>query len=475
MDIVTPEWVKDAIFYQIFPDRFAKSDKVTKPANLQPWGAEPTQNGFQGGDLIGVIEHLDYLLDLGINAIYFNPIFQSASNHRYHTHDYMRVDPILGGDEALRKLLDAAHERDIKVILDGVFNHASRGFFQFNHLLECGQESPYVDWFIAQEWPLNAYDPDAEKPNYKAWWSLPALPEFNTDTPAVRTYLWQVAEHWVKFGIDGWRLDVPGDIDDDEFWQEFRRRVKDANPEAYIVGEIWGPAQRWLKGDQFDAVMNYPLARAAIGFFGRETLTDLNHGPYEIEPLEVDEFAKTIEENIKAYDWEIAQTQLNLLGSHDTPRFLSMVGEDESALQLAMLCQLTLPGAPCIYYGDELELTGGYEPKSRGAMPWDDLEAHKGHIWQTIKEIIALRKTHRVLRRGTYETVLAEEGVIAYKRALDDEQTLIALNAGQEDFRATLPVKNISEVIYGDPANLTTNDDDEIAIQVPARGGLILM
>jgi len=270
-DIVTPEWVKDAVFYQVFPDRFARSQAVPRPANLQPWGAPPTNHGFQGGDLVGVTEKLDYLTDLGINAVYLNPIFQSASNHRYHTHDYYRVDPLLGGDDALRRLLDAAHARGMRVILDGVFNHASRGFFQFNHVLECGPQSPYVDWFHVKGYPLHAYD-TSQQPNYSAWWNLHALPEFNTDNPAVRRFIFDVARHWIEFGADGWRLDVPSDIDDDDFWREFRRVVKAANPEAYLVGEIWvdevdRTGERWLQGDQFDGIMNYGFTAACIGFF----------------------------------------------------------------------------------------------------------------------------------------------------------------------------------------------------------------
>src|SRR5512136_3283707 len=147
MTITTPEWVKDAVFYQIFPDRFAKSTRVKKPSNLEPWDTPPTIFGYKGGDLVGVAEKLDYLQDLGITAIYFNPIFASASNHRYHTYDYFAVDPILGGNAALRELLDEAHRRGIRVVLDGVFNHASRGFWQFHHTLENGGASPYVDWF----------------------------------------------------------------------------------------------------------------------------------------------------------------------------------------------------------------------------------------------------------------------------------------------------------------------------------------
>ncbi|MGD9002128.1 MAG: alpha-amylase family glycosyl hydrolase, partial [Anaerolineae bacterium] len=214
--ITTPDWVKDAVFYQIFPDRFAKSERVPKPSNLEPWDSPPTVYGFKGGDLLGVAERLDYLQNLGITAIYFNPIFQSAANHRYHTYDYYQVDPILGGNAAFRELLDAAHARDIRVVLDGVFNHASRGFYQFYHTLENGAASPYLDWFHFDEGRLNAgrrlecYPPLEEEQDwrraqrsldaygYRSWWDLPALPKFNTDTEGVREFILGVARHWIE-------------------------------------------------------------------------------------------------------------------------------------------------------------------------------------------------------------------------------------------------------------------------------------
>ncbi|MCZ7546585.1 MAG: glycoside hydrolase family 13 protein [Anaerolineae bacterium] len=471
--VVTPEWVKDAVFYQIFPDRFAKSEAVPKPANLEAWDAPPTAQGFKGGDLRGVLEHLDYLEALGINAIYLNPVFQSASNHRYHTHDYYQVDPILGGNAALRALLDAAHARGIRVVLDGVFNHASRGFFQFNHLLECGPASPYVDWFIVKGWPLNAYDPKAKEPNYAAWWNLPALPKLNTDTPAVRAFLLDVAEHWIRFGADGWRLDVPSEIDDDAFWQAFRRRVKATNPEAYIVGEVWHDAHRWLQGDQFDAQMNYIFARTAIGFFGAETLSGLKHGPYKIEKLNAPAFAKTLQRTVALYDWQVVLAQLNLLGSHDTARFLSMVAGDVSALRLATLCMMTLPGAPCIYYGDELGLEGGPDPGCRNAIPPDRLNGNRGDPWAFIQAAVALRRAHPALRRGTFEVVYAEGNVIAYRRAFEGAHALVVLNAGREDAAVTLPAGGLHGAAFGTPQALTLSER-ETQITVPARSGVVL-
>ncbi len=474
--IQTPEWVRDAIFYQIFPDRFAKSDRVQKPSNLEPWDSPPTIFGFKGGDLLGVEEHLDYLLDLGINAIYFNPIFQSASNHRYHTHDYYRVDPLLGGDRAFRSLLDTAHARGIRIILDGVFNHCSRGFFQFNHLLECGQQSPYVGWFTAYRFPLDAYN-ETHEPNYAAWYNLHALPKFNTDNPQVRSFLWDVGEYWVQYGIDGWRLDVPHEIDDDSFWQEFRRRVKGANPEAYIVGEIWSESQRWLQGDQFDAVMNYVFTRAVTAFFGAKTLADAfpGGGYPKLKPLTAEAFSAEIDRMLSLYKWEITSVQLNLLGSHDTARFLYMVSEDKSALKLATLYQMTMPGAPSIYYGDEIGLTGGYEPASRGAMPWDesqwDLDL-RGYF----QRAIALRKANVALRRGTYRALHARGEQYVFLREHPDQTVVVAFNVSQNEQRIEVSLAGLPgtpRAIFGEPVALS-REGDTLALTAPGRSGIVL-
>ena len=182
-----PAWVADAIFYQIFPDRFAKSDRVEKPSNLESWDEPPTTFGYKGGDLLGIIEHLDHIEDLGANALYLNPVFASASNHRYHTWDYLRIDPMLGGDDAFDELMEECHKRGLRVVLDGVFNHCGRGFLQFSDLLENGPSSAWIDWFVVDDWPLHAYD--GKKPGYQAWWGNAALPKFNTDNPQVAEYL----------------------------------------------------------------------------------------------------------------------------------------------------------------------------------------------------------------------------------------------------------------------------------------------
>jgi len=455
----TPDWVKDAVFYQIFPDRFARSERVPKPSNLEPWDSPPTTHGFKGGDLLGVMERLDYLQELGITAIYFNPIFQSVANHRYHTHDYYRVDPILGGNDAFREMLDAAHARGIRVVLDGVFNHASRGFYEFNHALENGAASPYLDWFHLDEERLrnggclNGY-PNPEEQNrltrsncsleelgYEAWWDLPALPEFNTDTPAVRRFLFDVARHWIEFGIDGWRLDVPAEIDDEGFWQEFRRVVREANPEAYLVGEIWSEAHRWLRGDQFDAVMNYVFNRACLGFFGGDRLdTSLRPGGYTLHPLSAGQFADEVDRMLALYNWEVTLAQLNLLSSHDEPRFLTMVRTDTPALKLATLFQMAFPGAPSVYYGDEIGLEGGHDPDCRRAFPWD--EARWDHdLLDWFRRAAHLRHAHPALRRGRYVRLHADDGrvVYAFARQWEGETLEIVLNNGETSYDLDVP------------------------------------
>lgn len=434
MEPRTPDWVKDAVFYQIFPDRFAKSERVEKPAHLQSWDAPPTFHGFKGGDLIGVLEKLDYLADLGITALYLNPIFASASNHRYHTHDYYNVDPLLGGNSAFMELLDGAHQRGVRIVLDGVLNHASRGFFQFNHLLEAGAESPYRDWFHVYAWPVNAYQ-ETERPNYAAWWGLHALPKFNTDNPQVREFLWDVGTHWLKLGIDGWRLDVPSEIDDDAFWQEFRRRCKGVNPEAYIVGELWEDATRWLQGDQFDAQMNYPFMKAAFGFFGGHNLnqTDTVHtGLGYLEYKDGRQFGEVLHDLHHRHHPQIVQAQMTMLGSHDTPRMMSIANHDPSTVRLLFLCQMTVAGAPNIYYADEIGMPGARDPDCRRAFPWDKREVWNTDLLSDVRRFIQLRHDHISLRRGDFQLVHSSDRVIVYTRRYGDEIAVVAFNADYE-------------------------------------------
>ncbi|MFN2291369.1 MAG: glycoside hydrolase family 13 protein [Anaerolineae bacterium] len=444
----TPNWVRDAIFYQIFPDRFARSEQVPKPSNLEPWDSAPTVHGFKGGDLLGVAEHLDYLQDLGVTAIYFNPVFQSAANHRYHTYDYYQVDPILGGNGALRSLLDQAHQRDMRVILDGVFNHASRGFFQFHHIVENGPASPYVDWFIIKRFPLRPYYAPKGQHGYESWWDLPALPKLNVDTKAVREFLWDVACHWIEFGIDGWRLDVPGEIDDDEFWQEFRQRVKAINPEAYIVGEIWSDAQRWLQGDQFDAVMNYLLTRACLGFFVGDNLLQAEiarTGYHQVNTRKAEEFADEVKDLLNLYPQAVIEVQYNLLGSHDTPRFKTLARGDDSAYRLATLFQMTYPGAPSIYYGDEIGLEGQHDPGCRGSFPWEK-NRWDHELRGYVQRCISLRHSHPELRTGSFELLFAGQGVVSYLRRGEGRSTVVTLNNTRQPVTMDLPMaKHLDE------------------------------
>ena len=434
----TPDWAKHAVFYQIFPDRFARSGRVEaqETVSLKPWGAPPEEQGFQGGDLYGVADRLDYLDDLGITALYLNPIFASAANHRYHTYDYYEVDPLLGGTEALRTLLDAAHARDMRVVLDGVFNHASRGFWPFHHVLENGPASPYVDWFRIDDWPLRPYAADGSH-NYAAWYDIPALPKLNTDHPPVRDFLFDVARHWIDFGIDGWRLDVPREIETDGFWETFRTVVKDADPEAYLVGEIWGEAPSWVQGDRFDGLMNYPLLDATLSFFGAGSLRDYSTAHLTFDPLDAEAFADEIDALLALYDWEATCAQLNLLDSHDMARAPWILGGNADALRQAVLFLMTMPGAPCIYYGDEVGLSAAGDPHCREAFPRDQTD------WDTdllsfYRDATALRHRHEVLRTGRVEILHADGRVLVFRRTLDDATAVVAFNAGPEAVRVDL-------------------------------------
>lgn len=423
-----PEWVKESVFYHIFPDRFANGDSSNDPPNVQPWGSPPDSIHFQGGDLAGIEQKLDYLQDLGINAIYLNPIFLSPSTHRYNTVDYFRIDPKLGGIEEFRRLLRQVHQRGMRLILDGVFNHCGRGFFAFNDLLENGKESPYLNWFHVRRFPLNAYS-RGKATSYEAWWGFKSLPKFNTSNPAVRRYIFDVARYWIEEGIDGWRLDVPNEIDDDEFWAEFREVVKSANPNAYLVGEIWDLLPRWVNETHFDGVMHYPL---------RSAILDVVRGG-----IGINDFYARLTRFEQTYGWEALFGMYLLLGSHDTERVKTLLNGSKEKLRLAYLLLFAFPGAPAIYYGDEIGMEGGKDPDCRRAFPWDENQWDQD-LRQWIKKLIQTRRANPLLRRGKWK--LPEpascDGVIQMVREGGGQQLLVLANLKDEPCRVTVPANH---------------------------------
>ena len=307
---------------------------------------------------------------------------------------------------------------------------------------------------------------------YRAWWNLPALPKFNTNAPAVREFLFDVAEYWIKFGIDGWRLDVPGEIDDDEFWREFRRRVRAVNPEAYIGGEIWHEAQRWLQGDQFDAVMNYLFTAAALSFFADGHLNmDIIHQAGglkdRVHRMHAKAFADEVERVLNLYPQDIVFSQLNLLDSHDMPRFLSCANGDKNSLKLAWLFLFTMPGAPCIYYGDEVGVDGGHDPDCRKAFPWDEAKWDMD-LLHYAKACIALRKGQKTLRRGEYKRVHTEDDLMVFARTLKDDTVITAFNASNTNRHFEYDFGRTPKILFGAPVI------DGNRITIPPRSGIVL-
>ena len=305
----------------------------------------------------------------------------------------------------------------------------------------------------SRSFPLHAYDPD-KPPNYQAWWGLPALPKFNTNCPEVREFLWGIGRKWIEFGIDGWRLDVPNEIDDDDFWREFRNRVRAVNPEAYIVGEVWTDSERWLKGDMWDAVMNYQFTRACIAFFIGERVDEADlrkTSLFPVGPTTAEAFRKNIERLLGLYHPSVTSVMLNLLSSHDMARFVSLAQGDVSALRLATLFQMTYPGAPSIYYGDEIGMTGGHDPANRGAFPWHQTESWNTELLHEFQRLIALRRAAAVIAardvplsvvRRRSRGVCAEIGGGSDDRRAQRRQTATAAGSagGQSHPRGNSPV-----------------------------------
>lgn len=421
-----PDWAKSAVFYQIFPDRFANGDSDNDPEGTEEWGNQPTTDNNFGGDLQGIIDHLDYIEDLGVNALYLTPVFRSPSNHKYDTLDYKKIDPQFGDTDTLKALVEACHLRGIRVMLDAVFNHCSVDFPPFQDLVKNGENSMYIDWFHVREYPLGVKD---GIPTYDTFGFFQHMPKFNTANPEVRRYLLDVAEYWIKeVDIDGWRLDVANEIDH-QFWRDFRKVVKTAKPEAYIVGEVWNDSMKWLLGDQFDSVMNYPFSSKVLEFFSGSHIDGHT-------------FSSSMGSLLMRYPQQTNEVIFNLLCSHDTPRMLTRVGEDKRRLKLCVVFLLTYMGTPCIFYGDEIGLSGGDDPDCRKCMEWDP-DKQDNELYDFYKLMIALRKKNDVLRKGSFRFLKADSGDsrIIYERIDDSMHFTVWMNNTEEETVISHPME----------------------------------
>ena len=500
---VVPEWFGEGTTYQIFPDRFRRT-RVPDPQGMvggrwvhTAWQEEPEfrpdKNGeirnrdFFGGDLKGVMEKLDYLRGLGVETLYFCPIFEAAENHRYGTADYSSIDPMLGTEEDFTQLCQMAHQRGMRVMLDGVFNHTgyvSRyfngdGFYPTPGACQ-SEDSPYRSWFNFIHWP----------DQYESWWGIYSLPAVNEHDPSYREFIFggkdSVVRRWLRAGADGWRLDVADELPDD-FVRGIHEAARAEKPDAVIIGEVWEDGsnkiaysvrRKHILGGHCDGLMNYPFRTALVDYL-------LGGGAEHFRNS-----METLRENYPEFAWHSA---MNTLGTHDTMRILTLLGEKseqrgqsrdwraharlndhdrahgKARLALGAMVLFAFPGAPTVYYGDEAGMEGFEDPFNRRTFPW-------GHEDQELVRLFtalgAARKTRKALRRGDIEYVEAAGRVLAFTRSLDGETVLCAVNAGQEPQTVTLPWEGTAVDLLGGQ-NLEA-EDGVLTVELPPLTGRLL-
>ncbi len=395
-----PAWIRDAVFYQIFPDRFYPGTSEESPLDPSLWDQEPTADLKTGGNLRGIRLRLDYLQELGVNALYATPLFLSPSNHKYDTSDYYQVDPDFGTNEELSALVSEVHTKGFHFLLDGVFNHAGKEWFAFRDVLANGEASAYRDWF----YHLESFPVTPDVCNYETFGKeIATMPKLDTSHPDCAEYFLQVAEHWIReAGVDGWRLDVANEVNH-PFWRRFRERVKAANPKAFLLGEIWHDATPWLEGNQFDPAMNYPWRDATLGWLKGD--------------LDAQQYDYSLTRQRFAHPLEVRRGLLNLLGSHDTSRVLTEVAAEEKAALAAVLL-LTSPGVPMVFYGDEIGLEGSGDVGTRVPYPWHAPERHNQTLFALYKRLIWIRREAAWLNDGGWTTLEADPAtnVFAFRR-----------------------------------------------------------
>ena len=462
----TPDWFKGGVMYQIFPDRFYKSgtmSDINGRIKRKDWGGIPSfrpneqgkvlNNDFFGGNFKGVMKKLPYLKELGITCIYFNPVFEAASNHRYDTSDYMKIDPYLGTEKDFVNLVKAAENQGIRIILDGVFNHTGDNSVYFNKYGNYpsvgayqSQQSPYYNWYSFEAFPNK----------YASWWGIDVLPEVNEHSEDYQNFIFGkkgVLKKWLSFGIGGYRLDVADELPD-FFLKKLRKSVKESNPNAIIIGEVWEDAsdkiaysarREYLQGHELDSVMNYPLKEAIIAY--------IQSGNAQI-------LLQTVRVLIDHYPKQTLDTLMNILGTHDTARILTVLGgiychnKEEMAsekaylsetakkqamekLKMAAVLQYTLPGVPCVYYGDENGAEGHIDPFCRQCFDWKHLNRDLITFYEKLG---ALRKKYEtVFKQGEFKGLVVDGGLFFFKRKQKAREIYIFVNNSDKRYQFELP------------------------------------
>jgi cyclomaltodextrinase / maltogenic alpha-amylase / neopullulanase len=411
-----PEWAGKAVFYQIFPDRFFRDRSVTVSETiLRKWEDAPSVNSIYGGNIDGITDKLDHLTDLGVNCIYLSPIFRSSTYHRYDVTDYYEIDPMLGNKDSFKRLVDVCHKNNIRIILDGVFNHTSNEFFAFADVVSNKERSKYKDWFYINDYAEND-DPAISYETFAL--NIPVMPRLNTSNKEVIEYFAKVSEYWIKeFDIDGWRLDVADEVDH-EFWREFRKRSKRAKNDIILIGEVWYDATNWLKGDMFDSVMNYPLRELCLDLFIRKKIDAAG-------------FNKELADLMIKYPDKINKNLLNLMGSHDTSRILTLAGNDADTVRMLYSFMMTFPGIPMVYYGDEIGILGNDDYDCRKTMMWDKAD-WDNDLYGYFRSFISLRREYAAFSEGDLRQLDYSDDMILYMRTCGDEKMYVFINISEK-------------------------------------------
>lgn len=406
------DWMRGAVFYEIFIDRFyqGKNEKDTAYINLD-WGEIPNPKSFTGGDIPGITKKLDYIKGLGVNGIYLTPVFCSISNHKYDISDYTRIDEQFGTNEDFAELVKEAHKRDMKIVLDAVFNHCSMLLPQFQDVISKGIESEYFDWFM-----IDGDRVDTENLNYEVFGFSSYMPKFNTSNKAVQEFLLDIAAFWVKeYDIDGWRLDVSDEVSHD-FWRKFRTRIKELKPDCVLIGENWHDAYAYLQGDQYDSIMNYAFTKACLDY-------------YAFGVFDAKGFAEKLNHLLMRNNGQVNAMMFNLLDSHDTDRFYTSINKNKDKMLSALAVMNMYIGVPCIYYGTEICLEGGYDPDNRRCFDWEESHWDISYM-ETLKKLFAL-KQKPVLQSGDIH-ITYDDRLCYISRTYQDSEILLIVNQSGE-------------------------------------------